>query len=156
LPQAATLVPAARLVQLPGVAEQVWQAPVHEELQQTDPTQKPLMQSLAAPQVLPSIVLHAPPVVQAFDPLQVSSVPLVSVLHVPPLPQRWQVPLQAFTQQTLSTQKFDVHWLAPVQLAPFACLGLHCPTLVSQYWPDWHCVSLAQLPRQPVPVLLQV
>jgi hypothetical protein len=125
LPQAATLAPAARLVQLPGVAEQVWQAPVQEALQHTVPTQKPLMQSLAVLHALPLIVLQAPPTVQAFDPVQVSSVPLVRTAQVPSLPQRWQVPLQALAQQTPSTQKFDEHWFAPVQLVPSAFFGLH-------------------------------
>ena len=52
--------PAAVAVQVPGVAEQVWQPPLQAVLQQSPSTQNPLPQSVLAEQALPRLFMQFP------------------------------------------------------------------------------------------------
>lgn len=46
-----------------------------------------------------------------------------------PAEQAWQVPTHAALQQKPSTQKPEVHWLAPVQAVPWAFFVVQVPAL---------------------------
>lgn len=78
-------------VQVPGVALQTWQAPVHALLQQKPSTQLPEVQSVPAEQIwpLPSLspqwcvwVLHATPVMQSAAPSHMVAQPTPSAAHL--------------------------------------------------------------------------
>ena len=58
-----------------------------------------------------------------------------TVVHVPfadapcPAAHAWQVPEQAVLQQKPSTQKPEVHWLAPLQAVPCTFFAVQVPAL---------------------------
>jgi hypothetical protein len=58
-----------------------------------------------------------------------------TVVHVPlavapsATEHAWQEPEHAALQQKPSTQKFEEHWLLPVQTEPWPCFGRHTPPL---------------------------
>jgi hypothetical protein len=80
--------------------------------QQTPSTQLPVAQSLANAQAFPTTLRQAPEPSQVESPEHPSSVAFLSGEHVPTLPvcaQLSQVPSQARSQQTPSTQKPLAH-----------------------------------------------
>jgi hypothetical protein len=75
-------VPFATGTQVPAVPH-CWQAGQPDTVQQRLLTQLPVEQSPAPEQVSPALSLHIPPATQVRVPVQVSSSPLVTVLHEP-------------------------------------------------------------------------
>ena len=116
--------------QVPPPPVQLWHVPQEGAPQQCPSTQLPLAQSPAALQVWPDTFLQAPVASQLFEPLQVSSVADFTGEQVPDVAvrlQAWQLPVQAVSQQTPSTQFPVLHWSVVVQVAPFACFGVQTP-----------------------------
>jgi hypothetical protein len=131
-------------VQVPGVAEQVWQAPVQVLLQQKPSRQVLLAHWLFRVQLWPVFRRQVPEPLQVLLPVQVSgSSALVTVVQVPGVEaQVWQVPVQAVPQQTPSLQMLLAHWLLRVQLCP--ALRLHTPEPL-QVWVPSHLPALSAL-----------
>jgi hypothetical protein len=105
-----------------------------------------------APPPLPPFWLHCPVRPQAV-PLAAHSlsgslgvtaaqVPLATPVLLET--QASQVPAQPLLQQTPSTQNPVEHWLVPVQVAPFDCLGAQVPLVVLQYEPLVQFASAVQ------------
>src|SRR5438876_697377 len=128
------------MVQVPlAVAPSAWvQAsqppPAHAALQHTPSAQKPEVHWLAAVQAAPRgpLGVHAPAAPQAgLGPAPAGrAVPGAQALAVRARSQRSQPPpAHAALQHTPSAQKPEVHWLAAVQAAPIAPLGVHAPVL---------------------------
>jgi len=98
--------------QVPPPPVQLWHVPHAMVPQQWPSTQLPLTQSPAALQAWPETFLHAPVASQLLAPLQLSSVPDFTAAQMPglaPRLQAWQLPMQAVSQQTPSTQLPVVH-----------------------------------------------
>jgi len=155
----------------PVATEHAWHAPPHAASQHTPDTQEPLMHSVFAPQLVPFVFcaaqympLHQVPVGQPVAqrigqsgrvPLQVTRTgqagwpgsPAAAGEQVPMLLlklQRSQLPEQAESQHTPSTQWPLVHAWLPAQLAPFACVGTHVPLLL-QKLPVTHSSEVVQV-----------
>jgi hypothetical protein len=117
-------------VHVPPPAVQAWQAPHEGTPQQRPSTQAPLLQSAAAAHVCPLLLLQAPCASHVRAPLQLSSIPDFTGLHVPRAPVRLhavQVPPQAALQQTPSAQKPLLQSPAFWQVWPLAFLATHLP-----------------------------
>jgi hypothetical protein len=109
LPEQLSSLPTTTVVQVPAALAHDRQGVVQPSAQQRPSTQFPLAHSVAPLHVWPCAFLHTPDASQICVPVHVSSLALVTAVHVPRVApaalQRWQVPHAETVQHTLSTQK---------------------------------------------------
>ena len=116
--------------QVPPPPVHVWHAAHEAPPQQRPSTQLPLVHSVAAVQVCPLTLLHAPVASHDCMPLHMSSLADFTALHVPISPARLHArePVaHALAQQYPSAQKPLVHSVAAAQVCPLPFFARHLP-----------------------------